>query len=1732
MARKAVQGYPEKSYYDNTRYLGIVATTDPLNEGLFRHLVNFNISDTGQSVAPRKGLLTTRLKLNANYLSFSNQTIIFKDNNINEYIIYDFKNNKGYIADVNAYRIVDKLLPVTLEIINFNWRGTEDRPFSTLEILINEITYLQTLYNEAAGASEAKLNVVQTYVQENIQVRNDSKVEHIYDENGIHKTLLKAELVIPGATTNFKFILQLYYRKETFSVGNITYPANTLNIDIVDTFTHPTLIPTERSVSVGTSIIPSNFQTLFTEATRPSGQISNLGNFIYVYNDALEYVNNFIYRNTNYNIKPYFQLNPAFYDLNNENSATDKWAYKFEVVNTSLTDFTNTNVDSIYSSPWLKYVNKTTKPARVFTDTEQIRTGQFVLGNDNITLNHYRNARYIIFVVPNEPNATISTTSSHASGEFKTDYPNYPTSNTYASLKTTWTNITNGIKDIISLKNSIPLFTNTLFYVVDLQATTPLNPFNAEFKTLKDLYQTKYTIEKNSSSNEDYAANFLTGADLLKVIEDKKLEFKKSSITFRLLPFVVNETHTTIDRDSTSVVSYRWFFGSVVNESTDPATPNVRFLESNALFKDQQLYVASALSNTDVKNKQRIQVGTNIYENSYTDLNISSGTEANHKIVITTSNRVFVWGYNSTGQLGLNDTTTRDEPTLLTSGSGNFTNFLGAAVGSGHTYLITSNRLFSFGKNSNGQLGNGTTTQSNIPVEISTIGGIAFAPKAISAGSNHGMLLTTTGTLYTWGFNGNGELGRGNTTTGNTAPLSITNSGVLSTLNVNEKIVQITSANLHNIILTNQGRVFSWGYNLDGRLGVNDTATKSSPTLVSFGASLKDGEIIISVSAGYTHSIFLTNFGRVFGTGSNTYGQLSEASTLSNVVTPTLIEIDLLEIDETIVKIIAGYRSTYLLTNTNKVIIFGSRFGGDINQTPAVLNFNGLSNDEFITEFNTAFGDAASGSTYNFTNMFITNLGKIYTWGNGDEGQLGNGSSGATNYKDEPIQITLTLNENETVKTFKNKTEWFLIKTNVVSLPVTTTTTFRYFDKRTWSLYQGVANNAFLPYVTTLINQFDLYNTVHNSFFVNNNYGFYKYNVLNGTYSLETNLNILKNVGKTPITFSSANFGSTGQPPYYRSTTPDSTVYAIQGTVIQVIGVNGMSGGSKFIQNGAGTNNQWISDGGETPPLISFIKNQIYYNNADAKFYIWENTSGTNGLLTELNNNADLNAAGFFDKGLSVIFYMKPYEESELLNKTYTELQTLQVAWGATALIQTMPVKQYGYDNLTVTYIEKVITKEPEDIQAANNIAVFESSILLTWHKNVLYISEVGRFYWFKDKNKLEFNEEIVKAIQYKTIILVFTTQNLYAVYRLETTTTTINPATNQLEQVVTGVAWVKQAVLYNLLVNKDYADVIQIFNQMVLFYSEDGQLFMIRPSTTIDDQTRFSIQYMNKAANDILKNYEVYINERLGSYGSKERIEKSNVKIKALISINHIKIFYYVPGVITYILIYDVLNNRYYVEDTLTVSSIYDKWFIESGEVYITEQNENIYFTFPFVENNSRDNYVDQTITNNFKKEGINCLIDTGNLNLNNHLTKRFRDLHVVFKNLNASDLLFNLETNIDEIIAKPFYNTDLEVTEINGASYIVPITKANYNDLTQLVDVNQISETATDALKYSLTNKLFENNNLLLDFSEYSSSKLLTHRTSILGMGKVFRLKLQFVSKGLYKLQHFGIIYKERRV
>ena len=108
MARKSVKGYAEKNYYDNTKFTGgIFATNDPLNEGSFKHLVNFDISDTGQSLTPRKGFLTTALKYKQDgvdvEVELSDKTIYYFDANIGKWIFIDFNKFTTHLqTDTNS----------------------------------------------------------------------------------------------------------------------------------------------------------------------------------------------------------------------------------------------------------------------------------------------------------------------------------------------------------------------------------------------------------------------------------------------------------------------------------------------------------------------------------------------------------------------------------------------------------------------------------------------------------------------------------------------------------------------------------------------------------------------------------------------------------------------------------------------------------------------------------------------------------------------------------------------------------------------------------------------------------------------------------------------------------------------------------------------------------------------------------------------------------------------------------------------------------------------------------------------------------------------------------------------------------------------------------------------------------------------------------------------------------------------------------------------------------------------------------------------------------------------------------------------------------------------------------------------------------------------------------------------------------------------------------------------
>lgn len=519
-----------------------------------------------------------------------------------------------------------------------------------------------------------------------------------------------------------------------------------------------------------------------------------------------------------------------------------------------------------------------------------------------------------------------------------------------------------------------------------------------------------------------------------------------------------------------------------------------------------------------------------------------------------------------------------------------------------------------------------------------------------------------------------------------------------------------------------------------------------------------------------------------------------------------------------------------------------------------------------------------------------------------------------------------------------------------------------------------------------------------------------------------------------------------------------------------------------------------------------------------------------------------------FEQGIFLVLYLKPYNDAmlaECLDKTTEEIRLINSSWDESAYKQASTV--VWAEERDVVYLDEIDEENPAVIEDATKYVIFEDR-LVVWASNKVYISEEGNYYDFKMNLKKVFPEEVLKVITFKTILLVFTVQNLYAIYRTEIDTFTGTYTTQGTPEFVKEVVWLQQPVLYNINPERKYLDVIQVYNQMILFYSNEGQLYMIKPSTMIDSETQFGIQYFNKSINNILSNYQDYINERLKLYGkldyenASDYVIKEQIEVHALIDIDLIKIFYTVPetpekpGRMTFVVIYDVVNNRYTTYDTLSFSKINHVRHIEGGELYITEHGSNTYFTLPVIGLNNVDQNVDMHYARMFKKEPIFTFIDSGNLNLNNHLRKRLRDLRIVLKNLDSTKILYNAELVLDDTIIRPFYGPDFKVKMMNGPDSSMIVDKVPVEDLNELFGMDQtigVEGARDDITSYYLHHDAdFYNQNSLLRTETLNSSRLLEYNSSILGVGKVIRIKIQFISKGKYKLQSFGIVYKERRI
>jgi alpha-tubulin suppressor-like RCC1 family protein len=333
------------------------------------------------------------------------------------------------------------------------------------------------------------------------------------------------------------------------------------------------------------------------------------------------------------------------------------------------------------------------------------------------------------------------------------------------------------------------------------------------------------------------------------------------------------------------------------------------------------------------------------------------------------SPKLFSWGQNNSGQLGLGNTTAYSSPKQI----GSLTTWSSSGVGAQFSVNIKADgTLWSWGQNNQGQLGLGNTTYYSSPKQV----GALTNWLRVSSGYYYSIAIKTDGTLWAWGLNSSGQLGTGNTTI-RSSPVQV---GALTNW------LQIAcSSSSNNVALKTDGTLWSWGANSAGQLGLGNTTSYSSPMQVG---SLTNWAFIASMKS--IHTFAITTTGEIYGWGRGAQGQLGLGNT-TYYSSPKQVG----SLTNWRIVSCAG-ASTLSIKTDGTLWSWGSGSAGILG----LGNTTSYSSPKQVGSL-TNWSNVSAGSAYCFATKTD---GTLWSWGSNGSGQLGQNISTATNIS-SPVQV-------------------------------------------------------------------------------------------------------------------------------------------------------------------------------------------------------------------------------------------------------------------------------------------------------------------------------------------------------------------------------------------------------------------------------------------------------------------------------------------------------------------------------------------------------------------------------------------------------------------------------------------------------------------------------------------------------------------------------------------------------
>lgn len=279
-----------------------------------------------------------------------------------------------------------------------------------------------------------------------------------------------------------------------------------------------------------------------------------------------------------------------------------------------------------------------------------------------------------------------------------------------------------------------------------------------------------------------------------------------------------------------------------------------------------------------------------------------------HTCARKADNTLWCWGSNTQGQVG-DGTTVKTKPSpVYVSTLGNSVG--GVTAGQWHACARKGDgTLWCWGRGAYGQLGNGTTSPTTSPVQVTSLGtGVVD----VAAGENHTCARKGDGTLWCWGDNWAGQVGDGTPPGLKASPVQVTALGT--------GVVEVATGGNHTCARKNDGTLWCWGFNGSAQYGNGTYTSQPSPIqITAFGTSVAE------ISAGYSHTCARKGDGTLWCAGANNDGQLGDG-TASTKTSPVLVT----ALGTTVVEVDAGYSHTCARKGDGTVWCWGFNWTGAV----------------------------------------------------------------------------------------------------------------------------------------------------------------------------------------------------------------------------------------------------------------------------------------------------------------------------------------------------------------------------------------------------------------------------------------------------------------------------------------------------------------------------------------------------------------------------------------------------------------------------------------------------------------------------------------------------------------------------------------------------------------------------------------------------------------------------------